>query len=506
MKKRVLFAGLVHETHTFVTEATDLSDFLIQHGEAMYESEGDASSLAGMLEVGRACDWEILPIIHMSATPAGVVSDGVVEYFWAAFREVAERETPLGVDGILLNLHGAMVSESHLDVEGELLRRIRSLPGLESVPICSSLDLHGNITPLMASHATGLIGYRENPHTDVKMTSVRAARLLDRLMQTGERAQTIFEHPPIVWPPSGTGTADEPMRSLEVRAREIEAMHPEILAVSVFGGFSFADIPETGVSFLAVTVGDPEVARRELHSLSKIALARKVEGNRRGMTLEEAMHRIAGMTEGPVLLVEPSDNIGGGAPGDLTFVLQALVAAGTQNAALCLNDPESVRSLWESPIGTRRVMALGGKSGQIGAEPLELEIELLSRSEGDYRIEDPHSHIAGSGFQQSMGRCVVVRTLARNDNSLPRNQQGVRILLTSKKTPPFDLAQWRSQGVDPESLFAIGVKAAVAHRQAYNPIAKTSYSLDTPGPCSENLSRLPYKRIMRPIYPLDSLE
>ena len=502
MKKRVLIAGLSHETHTFVTGRTELSEFHILCGDAMWEAEGDASTLAGLLEVGRGCDWEMLPVINMSATPSSIVSEAVIAHFWEAFEDAALRALSSGVDGILLDMHGAMVSESHDDVEGEILRRIRQIDGLEHTPLCSSLDLHGNITPAMAELSNGLIGYRNNPHTDVKQTAVRAAQLLDRLMRTGEKATMVYAHPPIVWPPTGTGTADEPMRSLEAHAREIEAAHPEILAVSVFGGFSFADTPETGVSFIAMTIGDPEAAQRELQSLSELALTHKEQGNRRGLTLEEALQRVAEQTEGPILLVEPSDNIGGGAPGDLTVVLRGLVDANVPNAAVCLNDPEAVQTLWNVPPGDRRVLALGGKSGQIGADPLTLEVELLSRSDGAYQLEDPHSHNAGSGLRQSMGPCIVVRTLPQ---SKIQNRQGVRILLTSKKTPPFDLAQWRSQGIAPETLFVIGVKAAVAHRQAYEPIAKASYTLDTPGPCAENLHRLPYQKIKRPIYPLDTV-
>ena len=501
MQKRTLIAGMVHETHTFVTGLTRLGDFHIQTAEAILGSAGDTSSMGGMMEVAKECDWEVLPVANYYATPSALVSDEAVEQFWKEFLEAANRELPNGVDGVLLNLHGAMASESYPDVEGELLRRIRSVGGLEKTPVCASLDLHGNITPLMARHANGFVGYRENPHTDIKQTAIRAAQLLDRLMRTGEVARVAYAHPPIVWPPTGTGTADEPMRSLEAMARAIESAHPEILAVSVFGGFSFADIPETGVSFTAVTVGSLELAQERLRTLSDYAFEHRERGSRMGLKIEEAMKLVLAHSEGPVLLVEPSDNIGGGSPGDLTTVLRALVEADIQNGAVCLNDPEIVRHLWNSSPGELHVVTLGGKSGQIGSEPIVLPVEFISRSDGEYDLEDRNSHAAGSGLRQSMGDCVVVRY--RSEASESSNAPGIRILLTSQKTPPYDLGQFRSQGIVPESLFVIGVKAAVAHRQAYHPIAKASYVLDTPGPCSENLSHLPYRLITRPIYPLD---
>lgn len=499
MKKRVLVAGLSHETHTFVQGVTALADYRIRRGNQLFEADGDGSVLDGALTVARERGWEVLPVIEMDTMPAGTVADEVLETFWTAFQEAVERERAGGIDGLYLIMHGAMVCRSFPDVEGEILRRIRRWEGghgslLRDVPICGVLDLHGNYTEAMARYSSGLIAYRENPHTDARQAAMDGARLLDRLMQTGERPVTVYAHPPLVWPPTGTGTADEPMHSLEAKARQIERDNPDILAVNIFGGFSFADIPETGVAFSAVTVGDPQKARDLLRELSALTLSLKEKGCPVGLSIEEAMEQLAQHQEGPIILVEPSDNIGGGAPGDLTHVLQALVESGAPNAGVILNDPEAVLALWNLSPGARKRLPLGGKSGEIGAEPITLDVEFVSKSDGRFTLEDRHSHAAVWGAQVEMGPCAVVR------------HEGIVILLTSRKTPPFDLGQWRSQGIDPERLFAINVKAAVAHRQAYNKIAKASYTLDTPGPCAENLKRLPYKHIRRPIYPLDEIE
>jgi microcystin degradation protein MlrC len=504
MGRRVLLAGLYHETHTFLNGVTALSDFAALRGEEMLRAAGDASPLGGVLEFARQAGWEVMPVLDLRAAPGPTAADEVVETFREAFR--AAGRSAGKIEGVYLVLHGAMVSESLPDVEGSLLCDIRLLEGLAEAPLCGVLDLHANFTASMAEHSSGLLSYRRNPHTDAREAAMDAARLLDRLMRSGERPATVYAHPPIVWPPTGTGTDDEPMRSLESRAREIERAHPEIPAVNVFGGYAFADTPDTGVSFSAVTLGDPAEARREMESLSALALDMKEKGCRSGMPLEAAIGQIMKEeTDRPLssssiphpsslLLVEPADNIGGGAPGDLTIVLRALVERGIRNAGVVINDPESVRELWDRPIGSRARAVIGGKSGVIGAEPLPLEVEILSRSDGQFMLEDARSHLAAMvGAQADMGPCVVVR------------HEGVRILLTSRKTPPFDLGQWRSQDIYPEDLSVIGVKAAVAHRRAYDPITRSSYVLDTPGPCAENLRRLPYLRIRRPIYPLDDI-
>ena len=498
---RVLFAGLVHETHTFVNEVTSIDQFEVLRGHEVWQHDGDTSTIAGGLAIAKERGWEVVSAINVIGLASGTVSDDVVDLFWREFEPVARREAG-AIDGVWLNMHGAMVSQSLLDVEGEMLRRIRALPGYEALPICGVLDPHGNCTAAMAQHSDGMVAYRKNPHTDGKEAAMDSARILDRLMRNGERAVTVWERPPIMVPPTATGTAVEPFVSIEAAAREIERQHPEILAVNVFLGFSYADMPDVGVSFSACTVGDPAMAQAELRKLSAMIMANKHYALPEGLSMEEAIEMVR-QTESVsetdsvyagkklVVLIEQSDNIGGGAPGDLTTPLRALLAHNIQNAGVAINDPEAVQALTKLAPGSTMRLPIGGKSGAIGAEPITLEVELISTSDGHFTLEDPHSHMAVAGIHANMGPCAVVRSA------------GVTILLTTHKTPPFDLAQWRSQGIDPERFAVTVVKAAVAHRQAYDPIAKVSYVLNTVGPCTADLRSLPFKHVRRPIYPLD---
>jgi microcystin degradation protein MlrC len=296
------------------------------------------------------------------------------------------------------------------------------------------------------------------------------------------------------------------MKSLEAMAREIEEVHDEILAVNVFAGFSFADTPDTGVSFTAVTLGEPRYARAELEELSDWALKNRELGNVLEDPLDVVIARVKAMTNEyrekvacgfakPIILAEPADNIGGGAPGDGTDLLRALVDAKIENAAIAINDPQAVAALAACRPGDRMTLDIGGRGSSIGEGPLKLDLEFVSRSDGRFTLEDPHSHLASMcGSQFDMGPCAVAR------------HGGLQILLTSRKTPPFDLGQWRSQGVEPEKLSVIGIKAAVAHRQVYDPIAGAHFSVETRGPCSSNLKRLPFQHVQRPVYPLDELE
>ena len=490
MSKRILLAGLCHETHTFLDGTTPLEECEITLGDDVLDKAGDASPLGGAIEAARAAGWALVPALDIRAASGPTMDDQVVARFWEECQDVLT-EHRHELDGVFLILHGAMVSESCDDVEGQLLERLRDLCG-DQMLIAGVLDLHGNYTARMARHGDVLLVYRENPHTDAEETAIRAVHLLDKLLRSGQRPVTVWEHPPLMWPPTGTGTQRDPMRALEAAARGIESRHDDILAVNVLGGFSFADTPDAGVSFSAVTLGDPGDAQKELEGLSELATQLREEGNVIEAPVDEVFTHLPSGVRGPIVIVEPSDNIGGGAPGDGTGVLRALLQYRIENAAVVINDPEAATAVSRMNTGDRTHLSIGGKGSSLDAGPLALEVELLSCSDGRFELEDRQSHLAAmSGTSINMGPCAVVR------------HAGVRILLTSRRTPPFDLGQLRSQGIVPETLSVIGVKAAVAHRRAYDPIAGASFWVDTPGPCSSNLRTLPYRKIRRPVYPLD---
>lgn len=190
------------------------------------------------------------------------------------------------MDAIFFVLHGAMVSQSFPDVEGELLERMRRVPGLEKVPIFGVFDLHANFTQRMAEHANCLVAYRENPHTDAREATLIAAALLQRCLTTGVTPRMFWQHPPIIWPPTGTGTANDPMRALETHARKLEAELPEFWSVSIVAGFSFADTPDTGMSLVIATTGAEAIARE----------TRRARGTRAGIEEFGQRHRSAART------------------------------------------------------------------------------------------------------------------------------------------------------------------------------------------------------------------
>ena len=508
-RPRIFVAGLFHETHTFLDGTTAWEDFQIVRGEDILALKGESSPFGGVLEAAEQLGWDLVPAISAAAYPSAIVQDAAFEMYWNEFSDALTQCIETGpLDGIFLVLHGAMTCESIPDVEGLLLERLSArLTGSRAaadthrlhtalpIPIFGVYDLHANFTQKMAHHAHCLVAYRENPHADARESAIRSVGLMDRCLRTKQLPKAFMAQPPIVWPPTGTATASDPMRSLLQTARQLQTDHPTFWEVNVTAGFAFADTFDTGVSFGIVTTGDESEAKVALRQLCDQALELVQLGNVIERPVDEVLAELPRDESGLTVVVEPSDNIGGGAPGDCTGLLRAFIRHGFENTAVCICDPESVRRLQRQSPGDSVALAIGGRGSRLDAGPIDLTVKLLRLCDGHFTLRDRQSHLASMvGDRFNMGDCAVVQ------------YEGITILLTSIKTPPMDLGQWFHVGLDPSRFSFVGVKAAVAHRRAWDPISKGNVWVSTPGPCSSDLSQLPYHNIRRPVFPLDPIE
>jgi len=501
---RILVGGFFHETHTFLNGTTQWNAFRVIEGNAIHDVAGDASPLGGFLEFSTQRKWEIVPAIVASAIPSAILADETLEEFWKRFEKVWLSDSAKNLDAVYLVLHGAAVTQSCSDAEGEILKRIRFLPGGRELPIFGVYDLHANYSKNMAKYADGLVGYRENPHIDARESAIRAAELLERSIRRNQTPKQFLVQSSIVWPPTGTGTAYDPMRLLLTRARQMENENHDFWAINVNAGFAFADSIDTRVSFSVITEGSESDALTAMNELNEIATANADKGVVLERSMDSVMEELrqtpalnGAMIANhgpPIILIEPSDNVGAGAPGDGTGILRLLLKYELVNSAVCLWDPNSVAQLRNVAIGDLVNLELGGRGSPFDLGPVSISCKLLRLSDGHFELEDKQSHLASvCGNRFDMGQCAVVE------------HNGVTILLTSNRTPPMDLGQWKHMGIEPKRLSFIGVKAAVAHRRAYDPIARASFLIETPGPCQSRLTAFPYKHLRRPIYPLDSL-
>ena len=452
--------------------------------------------MAAAVEVARGADCQIVEGPYYSAMPSGRVEEAVIEAWKSAFEEAWARAFASAPkpNAIFLVLHGAMVSKGCTDIEASLVEWIRSQEGCDGIPIHAVLDLHGNISQRMTRLINGPVAYRKNPHTDAGEAAARSLQLLIDSLRDARPLRAYWSGTDILWPPSGTGTGAAPMQALEAVARALES-RDGLHVANVFAGYAYADTKDTGVSFSVVV--DERISENE----AEAALEELVRTAKRNQELgipafgseSELLKSIPSSGQGPLVVAEPADNIGAGAPGDGTGLLRIFLRHDLQDAGIILNDPDAVNKLEAHEPGETVSLPLGGKGSPLDAGPIQRNVELIRTFLGVFDLEDPQSHLASmAGTRIDMGACALVRL------------GGITVLVTSRKTPPFDLGQWRVAGVDPENFRVVGVKAAVAHRQAYDPIASGHLMIDTPGPCQSSLPEIPYKHIRRPVFPLDS--
>ncbi|WDR02606.1 MlrC C-terminal domain-containing protein [Devosia algicola] len=276
------------------------------------------------------------------------------------------------------------------------------------------------------------------------------------------------------------------MAAALAEARAIEAADPEILCINVMGGYAYADIADCGFSLNCCTRGDPVKAKAYLERILTTTESWLTEAYPVEKSLDIVLADIDANppADGPILLIEAADNIGGGTPGDATGILAPLLASGRRNIVAIINDPEAVALCDKARQGDDIELSIGAKVDTHHGEPLVFSGVIERLSNGAFELENRQSHLASMmGTHIEMGPCAVLR-----------NQQAI-VLLTSRKTPPMDLGQLHSQGIEVEKARYVIVKAAVSHRDAYDPIAVRSYNVDSPGLCTSNLKRLPFEKL-----------
>lgn len=488
---RIAIAGIIHETNTFAPERTGIEAFAQQslyEGDAVLQRMRDTpTSLGGSIEGLARNGYHAIPLLYAAATPSGTVTHSAYETLVSNL--LARLRAALPVDGVLLSLHGAMVADGFADCEGDILARIRAVVGL-GCPIVSTLDMHGNVSPAMLAHSDALVAFDQNPHLDTYERGLEAAAILHRIIEDGLRPTAAFIHPPLLLSALTTWTEQPPLRPMHERAQEMER-DPRVVNVSIFGGFAYADTPFSGASVIVTTNHNAVLARAYARELAQIAWAHRETAKYKGLPVDEAIRRALSAPHGPVVLADVGDNIGGGTPGDGTVLLRALLDAGALDAIVIITDPQAVAHAVTAGAGADIEMVVGAKCDTLHGKPVWLRGYVERITDGRYHIEGRDHFAQLYGRDVNMGRCAVVRC------------GGVRILLNERKTPPGDLAQWRSQGIAPEAQRIIIAKSAVAFRGAYGPVAVEIYEVDTPGLCSADLSRFTYKKLARPIYPLD---
>ena len=494
-KPRIAVGGILHESNTFSSDPTDLDDFrgrsLSRGDEIPAEYATSQHEVGGFIEGAGNHGLELVFTLVANATPAGPVTDRAFDALTSELIERLEESGPL--DGLLLALHGAMVVESFPDGDAEVLRRLRSALG-DELPIVVTHDAHANVAPVEVELSTALLLYKEVPHVDQRERGLHAAQVMAGIVLDGVKPVQAIEKPPLLYNILFHNTNVEPMRPLVEEARRLERTNPKILAVSVPVGYQYADVPQMGPSVVVVTNGDSELAETEAKRLAGMMWA-----HRKVMALDlpdaaAAVRLAISEPNTPVVLVEMGDNIGGGSAGDSTAILAELLAQGARGFVSALFDPEAVQHAVEAGVGAQLDIMVGGKTDSLHGTPVRVRGEVKLLYDGRY-VETAVRH--GGRRYLDQGLTAVIHAEGSTQD-LPNV-----VMLSSKRHTPFSLGQLTSAGIVPERQKILVVKAAVAFRAAYEPIAGTIIEVDTPGLTAVNPTRFTYTRVRPNLFGLE---
>jgi microcystin degradation protein MlrC len=485
---RIAIGGLMHESNTFAPGRTGIADFRVgglEVGDGIVARWGEAHhEVGGFLQAAKILEFEAVPTLMAWATPAGPLD--AATYSELSDRLVKAIRDAGPVDAVLLALHGAMVAEETDDADGTTLARVREVIG-PNRPLVVSLDYHANVSPLMARASDAIVAYRTYPHIDQRARGVRAAELAMLAVERRVRLTQALHKPPMLIHLLAQETEREPLASL---MGDLDAfdLSPRFLDASVLAGFPYADTPSTGPSCVVVTLDDPALAEESASRLAERLweLRRDLTANPPGPA--EAVAQALATNETPVVLVDLGDNIGGGSAADSTVLLHELMRQGANRSIVVLCDPDAVTECSRAGVGTEVSLDVGGKVDH-NAPPMALTGRVRVLHDGRY-IEDLPRH--GGIRVNDQGLTAVVEDDRENS-----------VVLTTLRHPPFSLGQLTSLGLRAEAARVVVVKAAVAYKAAYAPIAGTIVAVDTPGLTASNPSRYNYTRISRPILPLD---
>jgi microcystin degradation protein MlrC len=487
---RVAVGGYLAVANSFATQRTGLEHFQRSQlaGDDLINrmSRGD-SAIAGFLRGAREQGWNVAPLHYFFPGLAGKNTDE--GHQWAKETLVNGLRKAQPLDGIFLQLHGTSASDSIPDCDGDLLRAIRGVVG-ERVPLIASLDGHANVSQLMASQATMLIGVKTNPHYDFLAVGYQAARIMAGMVDGSLRPEMCRAQPALVAPLQKLYVAPGwPMDHLMRLARNRAAASARVMDISLLGGFFVSDRLETGPSVLVTTDGEPGLGREIADEINEAFWARRREFLTDMVPVTDAVREAVATDEYPVVLGDLADSGGAGTPGDGTAILAELLRQNARSAVIGnIADPAAVQQAIAAGVGKPVTLTVGGKVDRFHGEPASIS--------GRVRVLHDGIYTASTRFNfgtYHRGPTAVI------------DCDGTEVILTSRACLVFEPNHFRSLGIEPLERKILVCKAELQHRAGMATVARTFIDVDAPGLATQEVSRLPFKEIRRPVFPLDDI-
>ena len=485
---RIAIGGFAQESQSFSPVPGSWDHFgpgAILRGDEMPAQQGIRDELGGALAVTQAQNVNIAALLYARASSsAGPMRQDV---FDTILGELLERLRGVGpVDGVLLVLHGALVTEEMDDGTGAILRAMRETIGADT-PLVGTLDLHANVTDQMVRQSTALVGFHTAPHVDLYETGQRGMNLLIQASAGRVRPSMGLALLPMLLPGEAARTDAGPLADVMAQAEKL-ATNGGVLDVSVFSVQPWLDVRDVGCSVLVIADGDVDIAQREADRLASAFWARRHDFTVDLVPMGEAVARALASDVGPFVLADSADAPSSGAPGDSTALLRALLdAQPKRDCLLNIVDPPAVAALVEAGVGEDVTLTVGGRYAPAFYEPVTVTGRVKLLSDGDFVQK-------GAGFRGSTirrGRTAVLQI------------GHIHLVVMERPCRQWEPGLYRSVGLEPADAQIVQVKSPAAFRAEYEPLAAEIMIIDAPGTCSPDLRSLPFRRVRRPLFPLD---
>lgn len=484
----IAIAGFQHETNTFSPDLATYAEFMKEDGWPGLTEKSDIIPrlknmnlpMAGFIEAVSVNKNILLhPIVWASAEPCGYVTQDAFDKIAAKICDgIAEIKS---LDGIYLDLHGAMVTQNYQDGEGELLRRIRQLVG-PSLPIVVSLDLHANISPAMVELSSAIAIFRNYPHLDMARSGARAYTLLQHL-SAGKPLQKTMHQLPFLVPLTSQCTDLEPCKSIYKNLEQLNNTYKSLISLDFALGFPAADTYDCGPCVVAYGT-DQQTVDTAINTMTAIVLEQEAALSQTLFSADTAAKKATLNNSQLVVIADAQDNPGAGATSNTTGVLRALLKHKAKQAYVAvLNDVEVTTQAHKQGLGARFRAELGGQNNVFNDQPLKCELEVCQLADGDFEFEGEMYH----GITAHVGPMALLKVIEEGSD--------VYVITGINRVQCLDLAIFKHLNVNPQTASVIAVKSSVHFRADFSPIANEILIVASPGhhPCE--LETVLYKHL-----------
>lgn len=480
---RIAIGGFQHETNTFAPNPATLADFIaadgwpgLVRGSALPDAvRGINLPIAGFIDAALRDGHTLLPLTWCSAAPSAHVTRDAYERIAAQLLD--DLRAAGSLDGVYLDLHGAMVAEHIDDADGELLRRVRQLVG-EHIPVVASLDFHSNTSPAMLRAASALVAYRTYPHVDMAASGARALSCLAQLQREHWRGE--LRSLPFLIPLTSQCTLIPPLAEVLTELAALE--RGPVRTLSFTAGFPCADVPDCGPAIFGYGVGDTEL-QAAIHELQQQLLAREREFALQLYDVPAALaelQQLGSRPGAPVILADTQDNPGAGGTSDTTTLLRALLEQRVPRVlAGLLHDPVAAERAHAAGVGATLELSLGGRHGPIGEAPLHGRFEVVALGDGRFTATGPFY----LGARMQLGPMALLRA------------HDVHIVVASRRQQAADRAMFRHLGVDPQQFAVLVLKSSVHFRADFAALARRILLVAAPGANLADPGQLPFRKL-----------